>query len=164
MMTRGLQSTPFLYGLYQNKNEDSKGYGKWYGRAVILDTVQESDIADFLVGEGSKYSASVIKGVLADFHKCCFRNLLQNRRIKMTGLGTLYAGLVTKGADAPENFNDKNILGFRIGIIPDNTKEFLLSSGELKTRCYFSHEPTNALLTQALSPKDENQQGDIENP
>ena len=31
--------------LYQNKNEKSKAYGKWYGRAVINETVGVEDIA-----------------------------------------------------------------------------------------------------------------------
>ena len=31
--------------LYQNKNEESKAYGKWYGRAVINETVGVEDIA-----------------------------------------------------------------------------------------------------------------------
>ena len=28
-----------IYHKYQNKNEESKAYGKWYGRAVINETV-----------------------------------------------------------------------------------------------------------------------------
>jgi len=159
------QSIPFLYYIQQNKNEDSKAYGKWYGKSIVLSTMETKDVADDMIKFGSIYGKSVIEGVLEDFYFAMLTNyIIRNHRVKMPGLGIIYAGLRTEGADAPENFKTRNIKGLRIGLIPDNSESEQLSSKKFRNRIKFTRRPTSKVLSNALYVADENQQGDIENP
>lgn len=158
-------SIPFLYYIQQNKNEDSKAYSKWYAKSIVLSTMETKDVADDMIKFGSIYGKSVIEGVLEDFYYAMLNEyIIRNHRVKLPGLGTIYAGLRTEGADAPENFKTKNIKGLRIGLIPDNSESEQLSSKKFRDRIKFSRRPTSKVLQDALFVADENQGGDIENP
>ena len=137
----------FLYGKYQNKNDKNENaYLKWYGRAVILSTLDTDDVAQHMMEHGCVYGTDVIKGVLEKFYDCAVELLFQNRRVKMNGLGTLCMGLVTKGAESESDFTAKNIEKARIYLLPDSTTDQQLSGAKLRARMNFSGKATSSFV------------------
>ena len=141
------QATPFLYGLYQDNNaENEKSYKKYYARPVILGTLDTAAVADHMTEHGSIYGTDVVKGVLEKFFDCALELLFQNRRIKMNGLGTLCLQLHSKGAVDKDSFNQANITGAAIRLLPDATMEQQLSKGKLRNRMYFTRTVTSGFV------------------
>lgn len=137
----------FLYGKYQNKNDkNEKAYQKWYGRAVILSTLDTDDVAQHMMEHGCVYGTDVIKGVLEKFYDCAVELLFQNRRVKMNGLGTLCMGLVTTGAESESDFTAKNIEKARIYLLPDASTDQQLSGAKLRSRMNFSGSATSSFV------------------
>ena len=58
------------YDIYQNANEDSTAYGKWYPRAVQLSTLNLKGLANHIQGHGSVYTQDVVLGVITKFRDC----------------------------------------------------------------------------------------------
>lgn len=137
----------FLYGKYQNKNvKNEKTYNKWYGRSVILSTLDTDDVAQHMMEHGCLYGTDVIKGVLEKFYDCAVELLFQNRRVKMNGLGTLCMGLVTKGAESESDFGPKYIEKARIYLLPDATTDQQLSGAKLRSRMNFSGKTASSFV------------------
>ena len=51
------------YKLYQNNNQKSTQYGKWYARAVCEQTYNLETLAKHMSEHNTPFSAGVIKGV-----------------------------------------------------------------------------------------------------
>ena len=94
-----------FYRKYQNKNQESRAYGKWFGRAVTLGkTVTLEDLAEHMAQHNSPYSEGVIKGVLTDMVNCIRELVLEGKSVKIPNLCIFSAGIQTKGADNAEDF------------------------------------------------------------
>ena len=144
------------YVKYQNKNEDSKAYGKWYARVKNTEkTVTLEDLAEHMAEHNTPYSAGAIAGVLTDMVVCIRHLVLDGRTVKLPNLAIFKAGISCTGADAPENFNVKK-----------NVKRIYLKArgtGIFQTNA-ITRAGNLGELEEYTKPKDENQQGDIENP
>ena len=163
-MLSGSSSTPFLLTKYQNKNEDSKAFGKWYQRGLIISTLDTHDIAEHMVEHGSIYSADIIEGVLQQFYVCAAEQVFQNRRVKMTGLGTLYLGIESKGANKPSEATVDKISAVRIKLLPDASEAAQLTGAKLRQRVKFTHSMNSSAYNDAMAIEDDEEVGDIENP
>ncbi len=94
-----------FYRKYQNKNQESRAYGKWFGRAVTLGkTVTLEDLAEHMAQHNTPYSEGVIKGVLTDMVNCIRELVLEGKSVKIPNLCIFSAGIQTKGADNAEDF------------------------------------------------------------
>lgn len=94
-----------FYRKYQNKNEKSVSYGKWFGRSVTLGkTVTLEDLAEHMAQHNTPYSEGVIKGVLTDMVNCIRELVLEGKSVKIPNLCIFSAGIQTKGADNAEDF------------------------------------------------------------
>ena len=94
-----------FYRKYQNKNQDSRAYGKWFGRAVTLGkTVTLEDLAEHMAQHNTPYSEGVIKGVLTDMVNCIRELVLEGKSVKIPNLCIFSAGIQTKGAANAEDF------------------------------------------------------------
>ena len=99
------------YVKYQNKNEDSKAYGKWYARVKNTEkTVELEDLAEHMAEHNTPYSAGAIAGVLTDMVVCIRHLVLDGRTVKLPNLAIFSAGLKSAGATKSEDFTtSKNI-------------------------------------------------------
>ena len=94
-----------FYRKYQNKNEKSVSYGKWFGRSVTLGkTVTLEDLAEHMAQHNTPYSEGVIKGVLTDMVNCIRELVLEGKSVKIPNLCIFSAGIKTVGAENPEDF------------------------------------------------------------
>lgn len=100
-----------FYRLYQNNNESSKQYKKWYGRAVTIGkTVELDDLAKHMSEHNTPYSVGAIKGVLADMVTCIRELVLEGRAVKLPDLAIFSAGVQSTAADSPQDFSaQKNV-------------------------------------------------------
>lgn len=134
----------FLYGVYKNNNsKNPAAFGKYYGKAAILSTLDTDDVAEHMQEHGCLYGSDVIKGVLEKFYDCAVELLFQNRRIKVGGLGTLYMGLVTEGAERESDFDPTYIKAVKIGLIPDAKQDQQLSGPQLRQRMHFTNKTSS---------------------
>ncbi len=94
-----------FYRKYQNNNEESKAYGKWFGRTVTLGkTVTLEDLAKHMSEHNTPYSEGVIKGVLTDMVNCIRELVLEGKAVKIPNLCIFSAGIKTKPAVTAEEF------------------------------------------------------------
>ena len=144
------------YKKYQNKNEDSKAYGKWYARLQqIGKTVTLEDLAQHMSEHNTPYSPGAINGVLTDMVNCIRELVLAGRTVKLPNLAIFKAGISCEGADSPENFNVKKNVR-RIYLKARGTGIFLTSN--------ITRAGSLGEMEEYTRPHDENQQGDIDNP
>ena len=95
-----------FYKLYQNKNSQSSGYNKWYARSVVMGKiVSMEELAAHMAAHNTPFSEGVIKGVLADMINCIRELVLEGKAVKIPNLCIFSAGITTKPAISPKDFN-----------------------------------------------------------
>lgn len=107
-----------LYRKYQNNNDSSKAYGKWYGRAVILNTVSTDELSDE-VAAATTVTPADVRAVLKGMAMFIKTHLQTSQGVHLEGLGTFRVGLVTSPAKKMEDFSATNIARFRILYAPE---------------------------------------------
>ncbi len=91
-----------FYRKYQNKNSQSKSYGKWFARAVTIGkTINIDELAKHMSEHNTPYSKGAIKGVLTDMIGCIRELMLEGKAVKLEGLAIFSAGIKTKKNGAP---------------------------------------------------------------
>ena len=105
------------YVLKQNKNEESKVFGKWFAYPVIEETLNLDSLAEHMSNHNSPYSKGVIKGLLTDMISCIKELLLEGKNVKVDDLAIFSLGIKNKkgGATSEDEFNiSKNIDGVKL--------------------------------------------------
>ena len=146
-----------FYLLKQNKNEDSKIYGKWFAQMKSVETLNTRKMANHIAEHGSIYTPDVVFGVLEKFRSCLLEMLLNSRRVKIDGLGIFYTTIENEkgGAASKDQFNvQKNLKALHIRFIPDQEQETNISSREFIKKAEFVNAETFAdgLKEEASSP------------
>jgi len=91
-----------FYRKYQNKNQYSAAYGKWFARAVTIGkTINIDELAKHMSEHNTPYSKGAIKGVLTDMIGCIRELMLEGKAVKLEGLAIFSAGIKTKKNGAP---------------------------------------------------------------
>ena len=129
-----------IYDVYQNKNEDSSAFGKYYGRIVHTETLNTRKLARHIAEHGSVYTQDVVEGVLTKAEACIVEMLLESKKIKLEGLGTFYLMAQNKkgGAVSIDKFNPKSSFkGLHIRFLPDQGDEAGLNSKEVLAKATF---------------------------
>ena len=161
--------------LRQNKNEDSKAYGKWYAELMDRESISTRALAMHITGHGSPYTEDVIMGVLSALSRCIPEIISEGTGVKIDGLGQFYPSLETTGADSPSKFSiQENVKGVHIRFLPDSSKLDNVTSREFRDKCSLhiwgmvtttgSTKTNNLVKTYHPYIEDEEEQGDIENP
>ena len=123
----------------QNENDDSPGYGKWYGEILLAGTLSTRAIAKHMVEHGSTFNLSTIIGVLTALSQCVPELLSEGIGVKVSGLGTWYPSLSTQGADYPSQFSiSKFVKGVHIRFLPDSSDLDNVTSKEFRKMCQLS--------------------------
>lgn len=103
------------YKKYQNQNQKSAQYGKWYGRASVADTLDTTTLAEHMSTHNSPYSEGVIKGVLTDMIKCIKELVLDGKAVKLDDLAIFSVRIITTPADTADEFTAaNNITGVKL--------------------------------------------------
>ena len=129
-----------IYEVYQNQNEHSSAYGKWYGRVKYLESMNTRKLATHISEHGSIFTPDVVYGVLEKFRSCLLEMLLNSKKVKIEGLGTFYTTLECKkgGALTKDKFNiNSNIDGLHIRFLPEQEQEQNISSRQFLKQAEF---------------------------
>jgi len=101
------------YRTYQNKNSENNGYGKWYARAVIRESIGIEEIATKMQDNCTVKRADIL-AVLSELGPT-MRDLLQDsKRVVIPYMGAFKLGLKTEGTDTEEEFTAKNVKGIKV--------------------------------------------------
>ena len=124
------------YELYQNKNEQSTAYNKWYARPVINSTLNLKGFARHIAEHNGTYKKNVIKGVLEEITECLVELTSQGVGVKLDGLGTFYPTFEGTGAETPQKYNvAENLKGIHIRFLPERSQDESLTSREFMKKC-----------------------------
>ena len=129
-----------FYQLRQNKNHDSKIYGKWFAHSKSVETMNTRKLSQHISEHGSIYTPDVVFGVLEKFRSCLVEMLLESKSVKIDGLGTFYTTIENEpgGAAKEEDFNvQKNLKALHIRFKPEGEQEMNISSRELFKKAEF---------------------------
>ena len=129
-----------IYEVYQNQNEHSSAYAKWYGRVKYLESMNTRKLATHISEHGSIYTPDVVYGVLEKFRSCLIEMLLESKKVKIEGLGTFYTTLENQknGALKKEDYNpNKHMKALHIRFLPEQTTEENISSREFLKKAEF---------------------------
>ena len=129
-----------IYEVYQNQNEHSRAYGKYYARVKYLESLNTRKLSNHIAEHGSIYTPDVVYGVMEKFRSCLLEMLLNSRRVKIEGLGTFYATIecAKGGAVSKDKFNvQKHINGLHIRFLPEQEQETNISSRQFLKQAEF---------------------------
>ena len=129
-----------LYEVYQNQNEHSRAFGKFYARVKYLESLNTRRLSNHIAEHGSIYTPDVVYGVMEKFRSCLLEMLLESKRVKIEGLGTFYATIECSkgGAVSKDKFNvQKNIEGLHIRFLPEQEQETNISSRQFLKQAEF---------------------------
>ena len=129
-----------IYDVYQNANETSAAYGKFYGRIVHTETLNTRKLAKHIAEHGSVFTQDVVEGVLTKAEACIVEMLLESKKVKLEGLGTFYLMAENKKGGAPslDKFNPKGTFnGLHIRFLPDSSSDTQLNSKDVLAKATF---------------------------
>ena len=100
------------YKKYQNVNQNSPSYKKWFARAVAEETVGIDKLAQHMAAHNTPYSKGCIQGVLRDMVDCIKELLIEGKNVKIENLAIFSVGITTEGANSAKDFTPtENIKG-----------------------------------------------------
>lgn len=102
---------------YQNKNEESKAFNKWYGRAVH-ELVEFDEFINHMANHHCVFSEGVIRGVLIEMELCLRELLLEGKAVRMDDLGIFALSIANKpgGAAQASDYTADLITGVRMNL------------------------------------------------
>ena len=148
-----------IYEVYQNKNEHTAAYGKFYARVKNLESLNTRKLANHISEHGSIYTPDVVYGVLEKFRSCLLEMLLNSKKVKIEGLGTFYTTIeCTKGgALTKDKFSvNKDIKGLHIRFLPEQEQENNISSRQFLKQAEF-------INVESLMKNEDSDSGDAGN-
>ena len=108
-----------FYRLSQVTSPKQKGYGKWYPRAVMTNTV-DTDALATIMQRNCTVKKSDILAVISELIETMQDQLQDSKRVKLNGFGTFKIGMSSTGADKASDFDArKNIKGLHVLFMPE---------------------------------------------
>ena len=109
-----------FYRLSQVTSPKQKGYGKWYPRAVMTNTV-DTDALATIMQRNCTVKKSDILAVISELIETMQDQLQDSKRVKLNGFGTFKIGMSSTGADKASDFDArKNIKGLHVLFMPED--------------------------------------------
>ena len=139
-----------FYRLYQNNNQQSSAYKKWYARAVVTETMTTRQLAE-IMQENCTVKRSDIEAVLRELVPTMTRAMQDSKRVKIDGLGSFKIGLKTKPAASPKEFNvQANVKVLHINFLPETYKDKNNNRRvtDMLNRCTVTELPKNTVVTE----------------
>lgn len=126
---------PVFVKVSQNKNEQSKAFGKYYGRVVSTKTMSYQELCKHMSEHNSVFGEDVCLGVANKLQNCILEQLLEGKKVQFGELGTFYLSSKSTGAETEKDFNlGANIQGIYLCFAPSRTDVNNLSSKMLKQK------------------------------
>ena len=147
---------------YQNKNEQSTAYNKWYARVVHNETMDLDDLCEHISEHGSIYTPDVVTGVVKKFVNCIKEQLLESKKVKLNGLGTFYISMQSTGAETAKKWNvSENVKALHVRFLPDQSQNSTYKASAIRRAAHISD--VNALVG-IDDPEEEEGEGETQNP
>ena len=105
------------YRKVQEKREGNKNYGKWYGRAVVLNNVTTKELAEE-ISHSTTATLSDTLAVLNELSVALRRHLLNSDRVEIEGIGAFKVGIRTVAANTSAAFGAQNVMSYRVNYQP----------------------------------------------
>lgn len=103
------------YKKYQNKNELSAAYNKWYARAVH-EMMEFDEFIEHMAKHHCVFSEATIRGVIIEMEICLREQLLEGRAVRLDDLGIFTLGMITQGAPTADKFTANCIKGVGVNL------------------------------------------------
>ncbi|MBR2233534.1 MAG: DNA-binding protein [Prevotella sp.] len=101
--------------LYKNKNQESRQYGKVYGRVNNATPIEIPELAKHMSLHNTPFSKGVIQGILTDMAACIKELMLQGQPVKLADLAIFKASVISTPAVSVEKFDlQQNIKKVRL--------------------------------------------------
>ena len=123
--------------LVKNTNQKSDYFGKYYGRAVRVSTLNTRGLSEHIAQHGSVWTIDIVEGILRELATCVPELVGQGVAVKLDGLGTFFPTLENKkeGADTVEDFDvAENIVGVHIRYTPEGEELDRITSRAFKEK------------------------------
>ena len=137
-----------FYRLSQVTAPKAKGYGKWYPRAVMTETVETNELATIMQRNCTLKRADIL-AVISELIETMQDQLQNSKRVKLNGFGSFKIGIKGEGADSAAEFSiGKNVKGLHVLFMPEVKKD---SNGQLQktfiSGCSVQEAPKNGVDT-----------------
>ena len=147
---------------YQYNNEkNEKAFGKWYGRAVIIDKVQIEELAAEIEDNCTVKRADIL-AVLSELGPTIKKVLQRSMKVVIPYLGSFKLAVKSTGTEAIEDFDlKKNITNVRVLFYPETKVDNGRMVKELTRGVRVAELPKNASYLEEADGEDTgNTQGD----
>ena len=112
-----------FYRLSKVTSPKAKGYGKWYPRAVMTETVETDELATIMQRNCTLKRADII-AVISELIETMQDQLQNSKRVKLNGFGSFKIGIKGEGADSAADFSvSKNVKGLHVLFMPEVKKD-----------------------------------------
>ena len=91
--------------LYKNKNQESRQFGKVYGRVENNEPIDIEGLSEHIAMHGSQYTKDVIYGVLIKAAACIKELALSGQPVKLGNLAIFKAAVTSKPAATADKFD-----------------------------------------------------------
>ena len=137
-----------FYRLSKVTSPKAKGYGKWYPRAVITQTVDTEQLAAIMQRNCTLKKADIL-AVISELIETMADQLQDSKRVKLNGFGSFKIGIRGEGADSAADFStSKNIKGLHVLFQPEvKTDGSGLRQKTFITGCSVQEAPKNDVDT-----------------
>ena len=137
-----------LYRLSKVTSPKAKGYGKWYPRAVITQTVDTEQLAAIMQRNCTLKKADIV-AVISELIETMADQLQDSKRVKLNGFGSFKIGIRGEGADSAADFStSKHIKGLHVLFQPEvKTDGSGLRQKTFITGCSVQEAPKNDVDT-----------------
>jgi predicted histone-like DNA-binding protein len=98
------------YRIYQNKNEKSNGFGKYYAKAKLQGMVNNEELAKRLASRNTGFSEGNMRGILIDLAEIVRELSYDGKSVKIDNLGIFWLGMKSKGAASPDKFEPTSMI------------------------------------------------------
>ena len=137
-----------FYRLSQVTSPKAKGYGKWYPRAVMTETVETNELATIMQRNCTLKRADIL-AVISELIETMQDQLQNSKRVKLNGFGSFKIGIKGEGTDSAAEFSiGKNVKGLHVLFMPEVKKD---SNGQLQktfiSGCSVQEAPKNGVDT-----------------
>ena len=108
-----------FYRLSQVTSPKAKGYGKWYPRAVMTETIETDELASIMQRNCTLKRADIL-AVISELIETMQDQLQNSKRVKLNGFGSFKIGIKGEGADSAADFSvSKNVKGLHVLFMPE---------------------------------------------
>ncbi|MBO4720907.1 MAG: hypothetical protein J5658_13705 [Prevotella sp.] len=83
--------------IFQNKNQTSRAFGKWYARVEVKKQLSIHDMALHMAEHNTPFSVGTIEGILRDFVSCTREQCLSGNTVKIDNLAIFKCAVSANG-------------------------------------------------------------------